>query len=172
MMPGKETSMKRFLLVLMALTMVMGSVSFASADTAVMYDDDQLFNLCADPNSNVDNPFDLSSSSYTSTFNFAKYTTTKAIKVPSDGNATVTLTDACMNFSSSSKPTVYVKAYYWNGSTWKNAKVTPSSVKVSKTKANYSFTVSGISSGSAFYVKLLKTEYSGYKFTGKIEITD
>lgn len=164
--------MKKFFLgLLLCLMVMMGCVAFANADTAVMFDD-QLINLCADPNSNVDNPFDLSSSDYTSTFNFASYSTTKAIKVPSNGTATVTLTDAYMNFSSSSKPTVYVKAYYWNGSTWKTAKVTPSSVKVSKTKTSYTFTVSGISSGSAFYVKLSKTEYSGYKFTGKITISD
>ncbi len=163
--------MKKFFLAMLLCVMAVGCIAFASADTAVMFDD-QMINLCADPNSNVDNPFDLSSSNYTSTFNFASYTTTKAIKVPSDGKVTVTLDDAYMNFSSSSKPTVYVKAFYWNGSTWKSATVSPASVKVSKTKSSYSFTVSGISKGTAFYVKLSKTEYSGYKFTGKITISD
>jgi hypothetical protein len=163
--------MKKFLIGLLVLTLVLSCTVFAYADTAVMYDD-QFINLCADPNSNVDNPYNLSSSSYKSTFNFANYSTTKAIKVPSDGTATVTLTDAYMNFSSTSKPTVYVKAYYWNGSTWIKATVTPSSVKVSKTKATYTFSVSGISKGTAFYVKLSKTEYTGYKFTGSITISD
>lgn len=69
-------------------------------------------------------------------------------------------------------PTVYVKAYYWNGTTWKRATVTPSSVKVSKNMATYTFNVTGISRGTAFYVKLSKTEYTGYKFIGNITISD
>ena len=66
----------------------------------------------------------------------------------------------------------YVKAYYWNGTTWKRATVTPSSVKVSKNMATYTFNVTGISRGTAFYVKLSKTEYTGYKFIGNITISD
>lgn len=89
-----------------------------------------------------------------------------------DGDATVTLTNAYMNFDSTNKPTVYVKAYYWNGTTWKRATVTPSSVKVSKNMATYTFNVTGISRGTAFYVKLSKTEYTGYKFIGNITISD
>ncbi len=163
--------MKKFLLALLLCVMAVGCIAFASADTAVMLND-WMIDLYADPNGNVDNPFDLSSSDYTSSFNFASHVVTNAIKVPSDGKVTMTLDDAYMNFRSSGKPTVYVEAFYWNGSTWKSAKVTPASVKVSKTKSSYSFTVSGISKGTAFYVKLSKTEYSGYKFTGKITISD
>jgi|GEM_PF-4383691 len=38
----------------------------------------------------------------------------------------------------------------------------------------YSFSdnVTGISRGTAFYVKLSKTEYTGYKFIGNITISD
>lgn len=127
---------------------------------------------CANPDNNRDDPYDLSGSNYTSVFAFKEYSTTIAIKVPADGNATVTLTNAYMNFDSTNKPTVYVKAYYWNGTTWKRATVTPSSVKVSKNMATYTFNVTGISRGTAFYVKLSKTEYTGYKFTGNITISD
>lgn len=52
------------------------------------------------------------------------------------------------------------------------ATVTPSSVKVSKNMATYTFNVTGISRGTAFYVKLSKTEYTGYKFIGNITISD
>lgn len=34
------------------------------------------------------------------------------------------------------------------------------------------FNVTGISRGTAFYVKLSKTEYTGYKFIGNITISD
>lgn len=38
--------------------------------------------------------------------------------------------------------------------------------------ATYTFNVTGISRGTAFYVKLSKTEYTGYKFIGNITISD
>lgn len=163
--------MKKSLSFLLMLTMVFSCIASASAYTGVMHNDQSIMTY-ANPDDTVDNPHDLGSSAYTSVFAFQNSSSTEAIKVPSDGKATVTLSDAYMNFTSTGKPTVYVKAYYWNGSTWKSATVSPSSAKVSKTKDDYTFTVSGISRGTAFYVKLSKTEYTGYKFMGDITISD
>ncbi len=163
--------MKKFFSTLLVLTLVFACFATAVAETGVMYNDSSIV-TCANPDNNRDDPYDLSGSNYTSVFAFKEYSTTIAIKVPADGNTTVTLTNAYMNFDSTNKPTVYVKAYYWNGTTWKRATVTPSSVKVSKNMATYTFNVTGISRGTAFYVKLSKTEYTGYKFTGNITISD
>lgn len=163
--------MKKVFAALLIMVIALSSVVSAYAYTGVMYND-QIISTYANPDDTVNNPFDLGSRNYTSSFSFKSYSATQAIKVPADGKATVTLSNAYMDFSSTRTPTVYVKAYYWNGQTWKSATVTPSSVKVSKTKADYSFTVSGISKGSAFYVKLSKTEYSGYYFKGGITISD
>lgn len=167
----KECTHEKFFSTLLVLTLVFACFATAVAETGVMYNDSSIV-TCANPDNNRDDPYDLSDSNYTSVFAFKESSTTMAIKVPADGDATVTLTNAYMNFDSTNKPTVYVKAYYWNGTTWKRATVTPSSVKVSKNMATYTFNVTGISRGTAFYVKLSKTEYTGYKFTGNITISD
>lgn len=153
--------MKKLYCILVALSLLLVStVSVALAEPGIM--------PLANPNTNVDDPRSLP---YSSSFNFAEYVTTYSIKAPSDGSVTVTLSDTALAIDREDV-TCSVRAYYWNGSTWKSASVSPSSCKVSGTEGTYSFSVSGLPSGSSFYVRLSKTEYTDYKLSGTISVTD
>lgn len=162
--------MKKMCCFLLVAVMILCCFNSALAYTGVTYCDMPIAR--GNPNTTLDDPYDWSEGDYTAPFNFLEYCHTNAICVPADGVVTLTLEDAYMNFSSTNMPTIDINAYYWNGSTWKDATVSPSSQKVSKNPADYTFTISGISSGDVFYVELVKDEYMGYKFTGSLRISN
>lgn len=62
---------------------------------------------------------------------------------------------------------ISIKAYYWNGSTWKSSD--SSSVTINNTKADYSVTLS-VSANKPLYVRLSKTDYTGYYAKGTLTI--
>ena len=113
------------------------------------------------PDTTIGNPKSLP---YSSSFSFKNGSTTDAIKRASS-SITVTLEDAYLTTNRSAK--ININAYYWNGSTWKSAD--SGSVTINNTKDDYSVTLN-ISSGSVFYVKLSKSDYTGYYAKGTIAI--
>ena len=108
------------------------------------------------PDTTLDNPQSLP---YSSSFSFKEGSTTNAFKT-SSGSITVKLEDAYLTTNRTAK--ISIKAYYWNGSTWKSSD--SSSVTINNTKADYSVTL------SAFHVRLSKTDYTGYYAKGTLTI--
>ena len=86
------------------------------------------------PDTTLDNPQSLP---YSSSFSFKEGSTTNAFKT-SSGSITVKLEDAYLTTNRTAK--ISIKAYYWNGSTWKSSD--SSSVTINNTKADYSVTLS------------------------------
>lgn len=78
---------------------------------------------------------------------------------------TVKLEDAYLTTNRTAK--ISIKAYYWNGSTWKSSD--SSSVTINNTKADYSVTLS-VSANKPLYVRLSKTDYTGYYAKGTLTI--
>lgn len=113
------------------------------------------------PDTTIDSPKELP---YRSSFSFKNGSTTDAIK-RSSSSITVELQDAYLTTNRSAKITI--KAYYWNGSTWKSAD--SDTVTIDNTQSDYSVTLN-VSSGSVFYVKLSKTDYTGYYAKGTLNI--
>lgn len=122
----------------------------------------------ADPNDNVNSPDSLPYSG--KGFAFAKYTYTKSIKAPSDGKITISLSNTKLGINRTA--TCYIEVCYWNGSTWRSVSVSPSKFSVSNTAQSYTFTASGLPSGSSFYVGLSKSDYTDYSVGGTISVTD
>ena len=156
--------MKKLFAILLTLVLVIPSTSLAY--NAPMINGGYV--LRANPNTNVDDPKSLT---YSSNFAIKNSTDTPSLQVPSDGGVTVTFSNAYMDFGSTRTPTIHVIARYRSGSVWKSATISPASIKVSKKKKTYTFSVSGLK-GSAFYIGLSKTEYPQYYFRGDIEVAD
>ena len=113
------------------------------------------------PDTTLDNPQSLP---YSSSFSFKEGSTTNAFKT-SSGSITVKLEDAYLTTNRTAK--ISIKAYYWNGSTWKSSD--SSSVTINNTKADYSVTLS-VSANKPLYVRLSKTDYTGYYAKGTLTI--
>lgn len=113
------------------------------------------------PDTTLDNPQSLP---YSSSFSFKEGSTTNAFKT-SSGSITVKLEDAYLTTNRTAK--ISIKAYYWNGSTWKSSD--SSSVTINNTKADYSVTLS-VSANKPLYVRLSKTDYTGYYAKGTLAI--
>ena len=109
----------------------------------------------------LDNPQSLP---YSSSFSFKEGSTTNEFKT-SSGSITVKLEDAYLTTNRTAK--ISIKAYYWNGSTWKSSD--SSSVTINNTKADYSVTLS-VSANKPLYVRLSKTDYTGYYAKGTLTI--
>lgn len=155
--------MKRFLCLAFIFVLVVCIVPSSIADKALMYND-----VRADPSANVDDPYDLDSSNYSASFGFKNYSATMAIKYAS--SVTVNLNSTYINFQSSASVPVTIKAYYWNGSYWINSGYS-NTISVNKTATNYGpYTITGLSSNKPFYIKLSKTQYTGYKCKGTIVV--
>ena len=107
------------------------------------------------PDTTLDNP---------QSFSFKEGSTTNAFKT-SSGSITVKLEDAYLTTNRTAK--ISIKAYYWNGSTWKSSD--SSSVTINNTKADYSVTLS-VSANKPLYVRLSKTDYTGYYAKGTLTI--
>ena len=99
------------------------------------------------PDTTLDNPQSLP---YSSSFSFKEGSTTN---------------DAYLTTNRTAK--ISIKAYYWNGSTWKSSD--SSSVTINNTKADYSVTLS-VSANKPLYVRLSKTDYTGYYAKGTLTI--
>lgn len=113
------------------------------------------------PDTTLDSPKSLP---YRSSFSFKNGSTTDALK-KSSSSITVKLEDAYLTTNRSAK--ININAYYWNGSTWKSAD--SSSVTINNTMDDYSVTLN-VSSGSVFYVRLSKSDYTGYYAKGTLNI--
>lgn len=154
--------MRHFFSMVLVVILLASITPLAVADRAMMYND-----VRANPSDNVDNPFDLSTANYSAPFAFKEYSATMAIGYES--NVTFSLNSTYINFSSSASVPVYIKAYYWNGSSWISAY--SKTINVDKTATDYGpYTITGLSSGKPFYIRLSKTQYSGYKCIGTIVV--
>ena len=114
------------------------------------------------PDNTLDSPRTLP---YSSSFSFKNGSTTDAIKRTAR-SITVRLDNTYLTTSRSAK--ISIRAYYWNGSTWSSAD--SDSVVINNIKKDYSVVLS-IPSGSAFYVRLSKSDYEGYYAKGTLEIS-